>query len=186
MDAIAYQVKEIPPHGPLFEGAMAVYGEAFARPPYSDGDRGREIRQRMRDTHARRDGFRMLVALASPEHVVGMAYGYHGSKGQWWHDAVLKQISREQAAEWFSNPYELVELAVHPDYQGRGIGTALIAELLTGRPEATCVLSTRVDSDAHRLYERLGFEHIIEMVFTAGGWPFFVMGKRLRPLAVGH
>lgn len=159
---------------------MAVYGEAFAQPPYSDGDRGREIRQRMKDTHARRAGFRMLAALESPERVVGMTYGYHGLKGQWWHDAVLKQLTKEQAAEWLANAYELVELAVHPAYQGRGIGTALIYELLEGRPEATCVLSTRVDSDAHRLYERLGFERIKEMMFTPGGWPFYVMGKKLR------
>ena len=160
---------------------MAVYGEAFAQPPYSDGDRGREIRQRMKDTHGRRAGFRMLVALESPERVVGMTYGYHGSKGQWWHDAVLKQLSKEQTAEWLSDAYELVELAVHPAHQGRGIGTALIYELLDGRPESTCVLSTRVDSDAHRLYERLGFEHIKEMMFTPGGWPFYVMGKKLTP-----
>jgi ribosomal protein S18 acetylase RimI-like enzyme len=180
MDAIACLVKDIPPHGPLFEGAMAVYGEAFAQPPYSDGDRGREIRQRMKDTHARRPGFRMLVALASPERVVGMAYGYHGSRGQWWHDAVTKQVTREQSAEWLSDAYELVELAVHPEYQGRGIGSSLIYELLDGCQERTCVLSTRADSEAHRLYDRLGFEHIVEMMFTAGGWPFYVMGKKLH------
>jgi predicted GNAT family acetyltransferase len=56
----------------------------------------------------------------------------------------------------------------------------LIAELLAPRNEATCVLSTRTDSDAHRLYRRLGFVEIKEMAFTNGGFPFYVMGKKLR------
>lgn len=175
----AFRISEIPVHGPLFEGAMAVYGEAFARPPYSDLDRGAEIRLRLRDTHARRRGFRLLAATEHPERVVGMAYGYHGEPGQWWHDTVVKRVTPEVAADWFGDSYELVELAVHPDFQCRGIGTALVEDLLRGRPERTCVLSTRTDSEAHRLYSRLGFEHIIEMTFTAGGWPFYVMGKRL-------
>jgi hypothetical protein len=41
------------------------------------------------------------------------------------------------------------------------------------------VLSTRTDSNAHVLYSRLGFELIEEMAFTTGGYPFYVMGRRL-------
>lgn len=175
-----WTITSIPANGPLFEGAIAVYAEAFARPPYSDPDRGQEIRQRLREAHSKRPGFRMLVATASPERVVGMAYGYHGSRGQWWHDTVLKALDPIDAADWLGDAYELVEIAVHPDAQGHGIGTALIAELLDGRPEATCVLSTRTDSEAHRLYRRLGFEELRSMTFTEGGYPFYVMGKRLR------
>ncbi|MGH6693120.1 MAG: GNAT family N-acetyltransferase, partial [Gammaproteobacteria bacterium] len=64
--------------------------------------------------------------------------------------------------------------------QGKGVGAALIACLLHGRPEATCVLSTRTDSIAHQLYRRLGFEQITEMAFASGGAMFYVMGKELR------
>jgi len=160
---------------------MAVYGEAFARPPYSDPDRGMEIRQRLRDTHRLRRGFRMLIAVEHEERVLGMAYGYHGETGQWWHTTVFTHLDPEVARDWLGDSYELVEIAVHPGYQGQGVGTALIEELLRARPERTCVLSTRTDSVAYRLYARLGFEMITEMAFTHGGWPFFVMGKRLRP-----
>jgi ribosomal protein S18 acetylase RimI-like enzyme len=73
-----------------------------------------------------------------------------------------------------------VEIAVHPAMQGLGIGEDLISRLLDGRTEASCVLSTRTDSEAHRLYRRLGFEELKEMPFTMGGYPFFVMGKKLR------
>lgn len=175
-----WTISSIPAHGPLFEGAVAVYGEAFSQPPYSDPDRGQEIRQRIRETHSKRPGFRLVVACAGPERVVGMAYGYHGSNGQWWHDTVVRALEPMLAAEWLGDSYELVEIAVHPAVQGNGIGSDLFAELISGRPEATCVLSTRTDSEAHRLYSRLGFEVIREMAFTTGGYPFYVMGKRLR------
>jgi len=167
-------------HGPLFEGAMAVYGEAFAQPPYSDADRGREIRQRLRDTHSKRAGFHFIVACTGPERVVGMAYGYKGERGQWWHDTVVKALDPVKAADWLGDSYELVEIAVHPALQGNGIGEELIFRLLDGRREATCVLSTRIDSEAHRLYRRVGFEALIELSFTPGAMPFYVMGKRLR------
>ena len=175
-----WTIMSISASGPLFEGAIAVYGEAFSRPPYSDPDRGVEIRQRIRETHAHRPGFKLLVACSGPERVAGMAYGYHGSNGQWWHDTVVRALKPIPAAEWLGDSYELVEIAVHPAMQGLGIGAALIETLLEGRPEATCVLSTRTDSEAHRLYRRLGFEELNEMAFTAGGYPFYVMGKKLR------
>ncbi|MEO8541293.1 MAG: GNAT family N-acetyltransferase [bacterium] len=175
-----WNISSIPAHGPLFEGAIAVYGEAFSRPPYSDPDRGMEIRQRIRDTHAGRLGFQLLVACTGPERVAGMAYGYHGANGQWWHDTVVRALPAPEAAEWLGDSYELVEIAVHPAMQGLGIGAGLIGRLLEGRTEASCVLSTRTDSEAHRLYRRLGFEELKEMPFTTGGYPFFVMGKKLR------
>ncbi|MEX2080696.1 MAG: hypothetical protein WEC33_03695, partial [Dehalococcoidia bacterium] len=55
--------ERLPLSGPTFDGAIAVYGEAFARPPYSDADRGREVRAPLLDTHSERAGFRGLVAL---------------------------------------------------------------------------------------------------------------------------
>lgn len=166
--------------GPLFEGAIAVYGDAFARPPYSDPDRGREVKQRLRDTHSVRAGFRGFIAVLESGRVGGMCYGYHSERGQWWHDTVRSAIARSQSDRWLSDAYELVEVAVAPATQDRGIGRALISRLLDGRPEATCVLSTRTDSRAHELYERLGFEVITEMRFAPAGAPFYVMGKPLR------
>ncbi len=174
-----WTISNIPVSGPLFEGAIAVYAEAFAQPPYSDPDRGREIRERLRETHCKRPGFQLLVACTAPDRVVGMAYGYHGSNGQWWHDTVAKSLDPFLAKEWLGDSYELVELAVHPAAQRNGIGGELVQILLGSRHERTCVLSTRTDSEAHVLYSRLGFELIHEMAFTAGGYPFYIMGKRL-------
>lgn len=164
--------------GPYFAAAIEVYAAAFARPPYSDPDRGDEVRERLLDTHARRDGFSAFVALDGDD-VVGMTYGYTGKPGQWWHDTVAGNLTRDAASRWLGDSYELVEIAVSPSRQRRGVGTLLIERLLRDRPEATCVLSTRTDSEAHRLYSRLGFEVIREMSFVPRGALFYVMGRRL-------
>ncbi len=178
MTATTFRIRSIEPIGPLFEGAIDVYADAFAEPPYSDLDRGREVRARIRDTHRYRRGFTFLIAEANGA-VCGMTYGYHGEDGQWWHDAVARHLGHPRAQEWLGDAYEVVEVAVAPGAQGRGIGTALVTALLEGRPERTAVLSTRTDSRAHELYARLGFVYLAEMTFTAGGWPFYIMGRRL-------
>ncbi len=183
---MSWRIERLPPDGPLFEGAIAVYAAAFAPPPYSDPDRGKEIRFRLRELHRERMGFRGLVARGgdereTPSHgVVGMTYGYRSERGQWWRDTVARNLDRKTRRRWLDSAYELVEIAVHPAFQNRGIGALLVERLLESRPEATCVLSTRTDSRAHELYARLGFEMLAEMRFTPGGKPFYVMGKALR------
>jgi ribosomal protein S18 acetylase RimI-like enzyme len=172
-------IRPLPLEGPRFDAAIAVYAAAFAPPPYSDPNRGREVRQRILEVHRKRRGFRGLVATLPGGPVVGMIYGYHGSPGQWWHDAVVRAVDRDTASRWFGDSYELVEVAVDPRYQGHGIGQQLIAALLEDRDEATCVLSTRTDSRAHLLYRRLGFQVVHVMTFSPNGAPFYVMGRRL-------
>ncbi|MGI8926988.1 MAG: GNAT family N-acetyltransferase [Tepidiformaceae bacterium] len=176
---MTWTIEPLPVNGPLFEGAIAVYSAAFAEPPYSDPDRGSEIRNRLRDVHSRRPGFRAFAAIVEPGSVAGMTYGYTGEAGQWWHDSVRRRLQPDGVRSWLERSYELVEVAVAPAHQGRGIGAALIGCLLGGRPESTCVLSTRIDSRAHLLYRRLGFEVITAMPFAENGALFYVMGKRL-------
>jgi ribosomal protein S18 acetylase RimI-like enzyme len=171
MTTVAWAIEELPANGPLFDGAIRVYGDAFAQPPYSDPDRGREVRSRLRSVH---------LARTADGRVVGMCYGYHGERGQWWHDTVRKMLPKSEADRWMSDSYELVEVAVDPEFQGRGIGRAIIERLLEDCDEATCMLSTRTDSEAHRLYRRMGFEVITEMTFAPRGALFYVMGKRMR------
>lgn len=166
--------------GPVFDSAIRSYSAAFAPPPYSDPSRGNEVRFRVLDMHRRRRGFRAFAAIDDVNgDVVGMTYGYRGAPGQWWHDVVAEALGVPMTQRWLADSYELVEIAVQPSHQGQGIGSELISRLLEGRDEATCVLSTRVDSRAHQLYRRLGFEVLTEMVFAANGAPFFIMGRPL-------
>ena len=186
---MSWRIEPLPEHGALFEGAIEVYAEAFALPPYSDPDRGEEIRFRLRQLHRDRPGYRGFIACGEPgaagvpaHSVVGMAYGYRSQRGQWWRDAVARELSDDQIKRWLGDAYELVEIATHPDFQSRGVGALLVRTLLADRPEASCVLSTRTDSRAHELYSRLGFEVVTEMTFSPGGAPFYVMGK---PMIIG-
>lgn len=176
---MSVEITPMPLSGLLFDGAISVYGAAFAPPPYSDPGRGVEVRQRILEVHSARPGFRGFVATGEKGNVVGMIYGYHGLPGQWWHDAVVRAVDRDTASRWFGDSYELVEVAVHPSAQGQGIGATLIQALLEGRGEATSVLSTRTDSMAHHLYRRIGFEVINEMRFSTDGAMFYIMGTRL-------
>ena len=51
---------------------------------------------------------------------------------------------------------------VHPAYQGRGIGRAMVPALIHPRLERTALLSTQdTDSRARRLYRGLGFTDLL-------------------------
>ena len=50
----------------------------------------------------------------------------------------------------------VVDFAVHPRYQGRGLGGAVLRDLLATAP-GPVRLTVRRDNPARRLYERLGF-----------------------------
>ena len=176
---MSWTIQTLDIDGPLFEGAIRVYREAFSRPPYSDRERAGEVRTRIHAEHRPREGFAALAAVHSTGNVIGLTYGHHGGPGQWWHDTVRANIPIDLADRWLADSYEVVEVAVDPAYQSLGIGRALIAGLLDHRPEATCLLSTRTDSRAHNLYRRLGFEEIARMRFSEHGYLFYVLGKRL-------
>ena len=176
---MSWTIEPLPTVGPRFDGAINVYGEAFARPPYRDDDRGEEVRQRMQEQHRQYPAFRSFCAVHSNGRVIGMIYGYRGARGQWWHDSVSAALAPDLRAAWLASCYELCEVAVAPAFQSFGIGRALIARLLEGCREDTCVLTTRSDSRARDLYLKLGFEQIHSMRFFKDGHRFFVMGKQL-------
>ncbi len=177
---LRWTIAELPMRGALFNGAIDAYSAAFSMPPYSDPMRAHEVRERMAYEHAGRSGFRAHCAVIPGNEVAGMIYGFHSERGQPWHDHVAWKLGFGPSRNWLSNAYELAELAVMPAYQGEGIGSALIERLLRGRPERTCLLSTRCDSRANELYARVGFETLGRMTFRENGADYYVMGRRLR------
>jgi ribosomal protein S18 acetylase RimI-like enzyme len=134
--------------------------------------------------HARFPGFRALAGVRDGQ-VAGFCYGFHGQSGQWWHDRVRVGLAAAQgevtAQAWLADPLEVAELHVLPDYQGRGIGTALLGTLSAGRAERTAVLSTpNTESPARRLYRSAGFTDLLTAFrFEGAEPPYAVMGAPL-------
>ncbi len=61
----------------------------------------------------------------------------------------------------------LMDVALLPEFRGRGVGRALCETLLAEARREGCVVSLHVESDnpAKRLYERLGFREVAEVTF---------------------
>jgi GNAT superfamily N-acetyltransferase len=117
--------------------------------------------------------------------VVGFAYGFHGASGQWWHDLVRSALTtaggRGLAQAWLDDSFEVAEVHVHPGYQGRGVGRAMVPALIHPRLERTALLSTQDnDSRARRLYRGLGFTDLLTGYrFPGTDPPYAVMGAAL-------
>jgi len=117
--------------------------------------------------------------------LIGFAYGFHGSSGQWWHDVVRQSLAARQGSEaayhWLDDSFEFAEVHVRPVHQGRGTGRAMMHALAGGRPERTAVLSTPDgQTRARRLYHSLGFADLLpRFSFPGAGPPYAIMGAVL-------
>ena len=137
--------------------------------------------------HTVNPGFRALAVIDDGTgEAVGFGYGFHGAAGQWWHDTVSRALAASRgdaaAAAWLDDSFEVAELHVAPDYQGRGVGAGLLLQLTSGRPERTALLSTRdADTPARRLYRGTGFTDLLTAFhfFPGGEPPYAVMGAEL-------
>jgi ribosomal protein S18 acetylase RimI-like enzyme len=130
--------------------------------------------------HTAREGFVFLAALADGA-VAGFGYGYTGEYGQWWTDHVSRSLSPAQRAEWLDpRHFEIVELHVRPARQRSGIGSRLLAQLLTRQPHDRALLSTQRSSrKARRFYAKNAWTELAEVDFGPGYPPYLVLGKRL-------
>jgi ribosomal protein S18 acetylase RimI-like enzyme len=130
--------------------------------------------------HVTRDDFVFLVARDS-RRTIGFAYGYTGAYGQWWTDRVAAALTSRQRHVWLDPPhFEIVELHVQPPVQRRGVGSALLAQLLTRQPHDRAVLTTQLGSrQARSFYAKNGWEELASIDFGPGYPPYVALGKRL-------
>jgi GNAT superfamily N-acetyltransferase len=117
--------------------------------------------------------------------LVGFAYGFHGSGGQWWHDVVRRAatsaLGARAADNWLGDSLEIAEVHVLAGHQGRGTGLAMMQRLTAGRPERSAVLSTMdANTRARRLYHGLGFTDLLTgFEFPGTDLPYAIMGAPL-------
>ncbi len=130
--------------------------------------------------HAARDDFVFLVAREGGR-LAGFAYGYTGAYGQWWTEHVARALTPAQRAEWLDPPhYEVVELHVRPSAQRRGLGSRLLAQILSRQPHDRAVLTTQAGSrQARSFYAKNGWAELAPVDFGVGYAPYVVLGKRL-------
>ncbi|WP_326821383.1 GNAT family N-acetyltransferase [Streptosporangium sp. NBC_01756] len=145
-------------------------------------------RKTIMGNHAVHPGFTCLFAERSDGMPVGVAYGFHGVPGQWWHDVVhqaMAELYGEGSARgWLGDALELAEIHVHPDYQGKGIGRTLVTGMCAGRPERTAVLSTRDQPTAARhLYRSAGFVDLLTQFVFPGGYERYAILGAVLPLS---
>lgn len=94
------------------------------------------------------DGFPFIVAVDCNDRVLGYAYGGH---------------YKERSAYRFSVEDSIY---IHPDCQGRGVGTTLLKELLhrfklMGVKQVVAVLGVKEDNPgSYALHSRFGFESV--------------------------
>jgi ribosomal protein S18 acetylase RimI-like enzyme len=161
---------------PLLDELREVHRSALGVGALSD-----EWASRSLPAHRSRRDFVFLVAREGDQ-LVGFGYGYTGEPGQWWTEAVARSLSAAQREQWLDPPhFEVVELHVRPSRQRQGVGSALLAQLLSRQPHERVLLSTQTASTKARgFYAKNGWTELADVDFGRGYPGYLVLGKRLR------
>lgn len=180
MTATAHRVDQIDPL-PLQDELRDVHRAALGAGALSE-----EWAMTRLPRHVERDGFVFLVVREGSA-VVGFGYGYTGAYGQWWTDRVARALTPAQREEWLDGPhFEVVELHVRPSAQRRGIGSTLLAQLLSRQPHRRAVLTTQASArSARRFYAKNGWVELAQVDFGRGYPQYVALGRRLQSLPSG-
>ena len=102
-------------------------------------------------------------------------------RAHWWSTVVEPYLRGEGHDDWLDDSFVITELHVHPAFQRRGIGRALITRITDGAAEPRSILSAiDTESPARRLYRSLGYQDLARRVlFPSAPSPYAVMGAPL-------
>lgn len=173
-----------------------IYREAFLELHEPHPARAAVERRAHMLRHAARPGLDAVLALGPADQVVGFCYSHLGQPGQWWFDVVAAHLPPETSRQWLTSCREVVELHVRPQWQGRGLGAALLDHTLataledppvtgaTSADEHHVVMSALDDPQsrrgaARRLYRSRGFTPLLEgFHFPGSALVYAVLGRR--------
>ena len=132
-------------------------------------------------SHLDREGLTAVAAVDDDDRLVGIAYGYQGAPGQWWHDHVRAAMGPGLAKEWLRDAFEVCELHVRPSHQQQGLGRDLLVRLLSTTAARTAVLTTPDSETRARTFYRDGgwVDLVRDLTFPGDPRRFAVLGLDL-------
>ena len=159
---------------------LDVYAEAMEVPRSLAGSR-----RSILAGHLERDGLLAVAATGPGGRLEGIAYGYLGAPGQWWHDqvrtALVSAAGPQVAEDWLRGAFEVCELHVRPGSQRSGLGRQLLDRLLARTPAPAALLTTPdAETRARGFYRAGGWVDLVRhMRFPGDPRAFAVLGLRL-------
>ncbi|GKQ36854.1 GNAT family N-acetyltransferase [Streptomyces sp. A012304] len=170
---------DLPAH---VDEALAVQAVAFGLGPDEVA-----VRRQIVIRHMTYAGARALGAWTAQGRLAGFVYGMPNDRTHWWSTVVEPYLRAGGNDHWLDDSFVITELHVHPAYQNRGAGRALITSITDDATEPRSILSAiDTESPARALYRSLGYQDLARNVlFPSAPRPYAVMGAPL-PLRRKH
>lgn len=150
-----------------------LYAAAFGYPPSVTRQFSDAYTRCMREYH----GARLLLARVDGASV-GFAFGFTFERGHWWPEQIGPTLQAADHADWMQDAFELAELVVAPEHQGRGTGAMLLHHLLHTTRHQRVLLATAPTNPARRLYRRAGFVELLpDFRYGDSGPAAVIMGR---------
>ncbi len=159
--------------GPRARDWMDIWFAAFAAPPYHVEPSARPLIEAAFLAHLEEPGFRLVVAEEAGR-ALGFAYGFYRRPGQSWVEEVARALGPR--AGLLEGAFGFVEIAVHPYYQRKGVGSALHDALLEGVRAPRAVLTVHEKAPALGFYLRRGWRPLGALAEA----PYLVLAKALE------
>ncbi|MBQ1051831.1 GNAT family N-acetyltransferase [Micromonospora sp. C51] len=162
----------------VITAAADLYERVYTEPPYNGGPLFTRHRFLQRtDRQKQTPGF-VLVTACAEDVLVGFALGLPFGEGHWWRGTSTPQPPADLVA---AEKFAVIELVVHPDRRGRGLGHALLDVLLNQRPEQYAILLAEPTAPARKLYDRWGWQQVGEVQPTDDAPLLHALARRLNP-----
>ncbi|MER5374478.1 MULTISPECIES: GNAT family N-acetyltransferase [unclassified Streptomyces] len=139
------------------------------------------VRRQIVLRHMTYPGARALGATTADGRLAGFVYGMPNDRAHWWSTVVEPYLRALGNDAWLDDSFVITELHVHPAYQNRGAGRALITAITDEATQPRSILSAiDTESPARALYRSLGYQDLARRVlFPSAPRPYAVMGAPL-------
>jgi ribosomal protein S18 acetylase RimI-like enzyme len=123
-------------------------------------------------------GFRCFAAHDHGR-MIGFVLGHDADANPAWYRNVAGAVRETPIAAWLEGAWYLGDIAVHPEWQGQGIGSALHDRIIDTVPGRDLVLITfHGDHPAQRFYRRHGWRVLVaDFVYRPGAPLTTLMGR---------